>query len=67
MYVSVSIKEILYDNGKKVHVANTDIRDLSNLLKLVFNGKSRKVRVSAAINFLLIMLLVLIPILLLSF
>jgi hypothetical protein len=66
MYITVSMKELLYDNGKKVHLVKSEMSDISNLIKLMYNGDSRKVKVSAAIHVILISLLVLIPIILLS-
>lgn len=66
MFVTVSMKELLYDNGKKVHVANTEIKDILNLAKLMLNGKSPKVRVSAGIHLFFVLLLVIIPVVLLS-
>lgn len=66
MYVTVSMKELLYDNGKKVHIAKSEMRDISNLYKLMLTGKTRQVRFSATIHIILIKLLVLIPVVLLS-
>jgi len=66
MFLTVSMKELLYDNGKKVHIAKSEMSDISNLIKLTFNGKSRKVKLSACFHLFFVSLLVLIPIILLS-
>lgn len=66
MYVAVSMKELLYDNGKKVHIANTEIRDIFKLAKLMLNGKTRNVRMSAGIHLFLVLSLLIIPLVLFS-